>query len=155
MKCKYLTLRTKKGTKYYYCKFHKKEVSFTCYKECDNKEYKQYKTVSKRSKMQNKKEKNRFSIFTPNLSKCFKCGTCFGHIDKHEIFPGRNRTNSIKYGFVLPLCTKCHREITNDYEYINKWKVKAQIYFENNIGSKEEFIKVFGMDYIFLYKKNK
>ena len=155
MKCKYLTLRTKKGTKYYYCKFYKKEVSFSCYKQCDNKIYKQYKTISKRSKMQNKKEKNRFSIFTPNLSKCIKCGTCFGHIDKHEIFPGRNRTNSIKYGFVLPLCNTCHREITNDYEYINKWKVKAQMDFETNIGSKEEFIKIFGMDYRFLYKKNK
>ena len=105
--------------------------------------------------MQNKKEKDRFSIFTPNLSKCFKCGTCFGHIDKHEIFPGRNRTNSIKYGFVLPLCNICHGEITNDYEYINKWKVKAQMYFERYIGSKEEFIKIFGMDYIFLHKKNK
>lgn len=155
MKCKYLTLRTKKGTKYYYCKLNKKEVSFSCYKECNNKEYKQYKAISKRSKMQNKKEKDRFSIFTPNLSKCFKCGTCFGHIDKHEIFPGRNRTNSIKYGFILPLCNTCHREITNDYEYINKWKVKAQMYFENNIGSKEEFIKIFGIDYIFLHKKNK
>ena len=38
MKCKYLTLKTKKGTKYYYCKLNKKEVSFSCYKECDNKE---------------------------------------------------------------------------------------------------------------------
>lgn len=36
MKCKYLTLRTKKGTKYYYCKLHKKEVSFSCYKKYDN-----------------------------------------------------------------------------------------------------------------------
>lgn len=68
-------------------------------------------------------------------------------------FPGRNRSNSIKYGFVIPLCRQCHRDITNNYEYINFWKVKAQTYFEKNIGTKEEFIKIFGMDYIYLYKK--
>lgn len=155
MNCKYLRKKSKKGQYYFYCLLKKQNVSLTCYRECNSKEYKIYKSISKATKTRSKKEKDRFSIFTPNLSKCIKCGSIYGHIDKHELFPGRNRSNSIKYGFVIPLCRQCHRDITNNYEYINYWKVKAQTYFEKNIGTKEEFVKIFGMDYIYMYKKNK
>lgn len=46
MNCKHFKIRTKKGQKYYYCSLLKKEVTFSCYRECDNKEYKCTKSLN-------------------------------------------------------------------------------------------------------------
>ena len=92
-------------------------------------------------------EKNRFSVFYEDLSCCCHCGSTY-QITKHEIFEGRNRRNSMIYGFVLPLCLRCHRNLQEDKEFNNKWKQASQRYFEDNIGSREEFIKTFGKNYL-------
>lgn len=91
-------------------------------------------------------EKNRFSIFYESLSMCCSCGS-MSKITKHEIFPGRNRRNSMKYGFVLPLCWNCHRLLQNDIDFNKKWKIRSQEYFEENIGTHQEFMKIFRMNY--------
>ena len=91
-------------------------------------------------------EKNRYSVFYESLSMCCNCGSMYG-ITKHEIFEGRNRRNSMKYGFVLPLCLRCHQMLQEDIDFNNKWKIKAQDYFEKNIGTREDFIKIFRMNY--------
>ena len=145
MKCKYFTIRTKKGLKYYYCKLHKKEISVSCYKECDNKEYKQYKTLSNRSKSLNKKEKQRFSIIYPNLKKCCICGSNW-QLTTHEIFGGRNRSNSMKYGLCLPLCLTCHEKYQNDKNFNDKWHKIGQTSFEECYYDLD-FIKIFGRNY--------
>ena len=105
-----------------------------------------------KSKKLTKLERNRTSVFTNNLNECYLCGSTH-QMTKNEIFEGRNRRNSILYGFVLPLCLNGHMNITNDNEFLLEWKCKAQNYFETNIESKDDFIKTFGKDYIYTSTK--
>ena len=105
MKCKYFKIRSKKNKKYCYCTLLKKEVSFNCYRECDSKEYKQYKKINNRTTEQSKLDKSRTkSLFTDNLNICYLCGGKKVHL--HEVFYGRNRSNSIKYGLFIPVFVK-------------------------------------------------
>lgn len=155
--CKYLRKRKSKP----YCKLLDKEITFSHCRECDNKEYKKsdykWKRPSdlKKTKMHNKSkkltklERNRSSVFTNDLEHCYLCGKPRENL--HEIIYGKNRINSIKYNFVLPLCANHHTG--KDGIHFNKeldlyYKRLCQIYFENNIGNRKEFIKIFGRSYL-------
>lgn len=156
-----------------YCKLLNKEITFSLCGECDNKEYKkstsgkkspitsgqmrknaqsltkeQQKKIKmhKKSKKLTKLEKNRKSVFIEDLEHCYLCGKKKN--DLHEIFGGRNRINSIKYNFILPLCRECHSNNQNNAMFNDYWHKKGQLYWEKNIGSREEFIKVFRRNYI-------
>ena len=65
----------------------------------------------------------------------------------HEIFAGRNRINSMKYGFVLPLCMRCHQELQEDITFNDKWKKKSQMYFEEYIGTRDD-LSIFRRNYL-------
>lgn len=53
-----------------------------------------------------KLEKERYSLFTDDLEHCILCGA--ENPDINEIFMGRNRKNSMKYGMCIPLCRFHH-----------------------------------------------
>ena len=91
-------------------------------------------------------EKNRYSVFYESLSMCCNCGSMYG-ITKHELLAGKNRQNSMRYGFVIPLCLTCHQRLQENADFNKKWKVKAQDYFEENYGTRDDFIKIFRMNY--------
>lgn len=95
MDCKYYRTRAKKYKKYGYCTKNKKEVSLFC-KKCNTIEYKETKSIKKRTYKLSKSETNRTSIFTDNLDHCIICGKKKDNL--HEVFFGRNRQLSIKYG---------------------------------------------------------
>lgn len=99
-----------------------------------------------KSKKLAKLEKNRFSVFYDDLNTCCECGSTY-QITKHEIYEGRNRVNSMIYGFVLPLCLDCHRSLQEDKDFNDKWKTKAQDYFEEYIGTHDDFLSIFRMNY--------
>lgn len=106
----------------------------------------------KKAKMHNKSkkltklERNRASVFTSDLEHCYLCGK--NKNDLHEIFGGRNRINSIKYNFVLPLCRECHSLNQNNLFFNDYWHKQGQIYWEEYIGSRKEFIEVFRRNYL-------
>lgn len=81
---------------------------------------------------------------------CVVCGN--PTTDRHHIFYGTaNRKISEKYGYVIPLCRKHHTGPMGIH--FNKpmdahWKRMAQIHFEENHGTREEFIKTFGRSYL-------
>lgn len=140
-----------------YCNIIKKEISFSCCQECDNKEYKKSdiivsKNTTKKLKMHNKSkkmtklEKNRSSVFTNDLEHCYLCGR--KKDDLHEVYAGRNRINSIKYNFVLPLCRECHSQNQNSPFFNNYWHKQGQLYWEEFISTREKFIKVFRRNYL-------
>lgn len=86
-------------------------------------------------------EKERKSIITSNLDNCIMCG--FYRSDLNEIFMGRNRQNSMKYGMIIPLCRRCHNAYHEDRSLQEYWmKIGYRIFTEKY--SKEEFQKVFG-----------
>ena len=99
-----------------------------------------------KSKKLTKLERNRTSVFTNDLEHCYLCGKKKN--DLHEIFGGRNRLNSIKYNLVLPLCRECHSLNQNNPFFNDYWHKRGQEYFECNIGSRDEFIKVFRRNYL-------
>lgn len=158
-------IRNRKGKPY--CKLLNNEITFSCCQECDSKEYKIKKSnrhqIKKKStlreksplnsgKMKNKSnklaklERNRKSVFTNNMDKCYLCSN--KRTDIHEIFRGRNRKNSMIYGFVLPLCRECHSTKAETINFEEFWHRKAQIYFEEHLGTREDFIKVFRRNYL-------
>lgn len=100
-----------------------------------------------KSKKLSKLEKERFSVFYDDLSLCMNCGSTY-RMTKHEVFEGRNRINSMKYGFVLPLCMKCHQELQEDITFNDKWKKKSQMYFEEHIGTRDDFLSIFRRNYL-------
>lgn len=162
MNCKNLKYRTKKGTKYIYCTLLKKEITFDMCNHCKNKEYKIKKSIKiskndtnwekkspkivKKSPKIVKLERNRKSVFTNDLTKCIMCGKKKDNL--HEIFFGRNRLKSIKYDMVIPVCVICHQKCHKVAQIQEFWHKKGQLYFEKNIGSREEFISIFGMNYL-------
>lgn len=156
-----------------YCKLINKEITFSLCRECDNKEYKKstsskkspatsgqmrknaqslIKEQQKKIKMHNKSkkltklEKNRKSVFTDDLEHCYLCGKKKNDI--HEVYGGRNRINSIKYNFILPLCRECHSSNQNNAIFNDYWHKQGQLYWEEFIGTREEFIKIFRRNYL-------
>lgn len=149
-----------------YCNIMKKGIPLSCCQECDNKEYKKNTTFSRNSantrnknnnctktaKMKNKSkkiaklERDRFSVFTDDLKTCYLCGKPKN--DLHELLEGRNRINSIKYGYIIPVCRLCHSKIQNNNEFKNVWAKKVQEHFEENIGSRDYFISIFRKNYL-------
>lgn len=145
MKCIYLK---QKFNHKFECKRNKEEI---CLRDCSNCPYKEYKkctiTVKKstykcknaqkspvycakmkqRSNKLAKLEKNRFSLFTDNMNKCYFCPNKKDHI--HEIFCGRNRQNSMKYGLCLPICESCHSKYQNNFLFNKEWHKKGQAIF--------------------------
>ena len=133
-----------------YCKKLKKEIKIS---ECSNCKYKEYSIKSNstklktRSKKQARLERNRFSILTNDLDHCVMCRAKKEHL--HEIFFGRNRANSIKYGLVIPLCSLHHIEIHKNKEWQDYWHIVAQKRFmEYYHKSINEFIVIFKINYL-------
>ena len=102
--------------------------------------------MKKKSKDLSRLERNRYSVFY-ELDSCMNCGST-RQLTKHEIFEGRNRKNSMIYGFVLPFCLECHRKLQENAEFNDHWKRKAQEYFEEHYGTHDEFIKTFYRNYL-------
>lgn len=94
----------------------------------------------------------RFSILTDDLTTCIECGSK-GQINLHEIFYGRNRQNSIKYGLVIPLCQAEHHNqfqskgIHFDKELCDKWHKLGQQAFEEKYKDLD-FVSIFRRNYL-------
>ena len=144
MKCKHLKIRSKKYKYFNYCSVLKKEIQYSNCKNCEYKEYKNYKPLRKKSSKQTKLERTRFSLFTDNLSECYFCDNPKN--DMHEIFSGRNRTASMKYGLCLPLCRSCHSKYQNDPLFNEIWHVRGQLKFEE-VYPNLNFLEIFKKNY--------
>lgn len=101
--------------------------------------------IKKKSSKLAKLEKNRFSIITNNLEKCYFCQN--QKEDLHEVIEGKNRQVSMKYGLVIPICRKCHEKVTNDKTLQEKLHKVGQKAFEKHYKT-ENFIQVFGKNYL-------
>lgn len=101
--------------------------------------------IKKKSSKLAKLEKNRFSILTKDLEHCYICKA--KKQDLHEIFGGKNRQTSMRYGLVIPLCRKCHNLIENDETLKEKWHKVAQKEFKKHYKS-ENFVQIFGKNYL-------
>jgi len=159
-KCQYLRIRTKNYLKYTYCTHFKAHTSTKGCSVCGLYSHKQTivkspKKVLKTNVRKNKQkivDSKRYSIITDDLTKCIECGLPF--VELHEVFFGTNREKSKLYGLIIPLCKKYHHQgnligIHQDKELDIKWKKIAQQSFMDTYNlKKEDFIKVFGRNYL-------
>lgn len=92
-------------------------------------------------------EKNRYSILTDDLTKCYVCGKPKQEL--HEIYFGKNRSNSIIFGCVVPLCYEHHRGNTGVHHNIDldlRLKQECQKKFQELYSV--EFINIFYKNYL-------
>lgn len=93
-------------------------------------------------------EQMRFSILTDDLSHCYICGAIKNSI--HEIYFGKNRVNSMKYGCCVPLCLKHHtgnNGVHNNPTLDNQLKIICQKQFILKYPD-INFIDIFHKSYI-------
>ena len=91
------------------------------------------------------------SVFTQDMDTCIFTGSPY--VERHHIFGAYNRNNSEKYGFVVPVRFDLHpngaRANPKYAKEIDTYlKEKAQRYFEENCGSREEFMQIFGKSWL-------
>ena len=135
----------------------KKDKNRTIPRDCSNCPFKKYhfsntkKIIKKRTYKITKLERNRESILTEDLEHCIICGK--SPVNKHEIFGGRNRLNSIKYKLVIPLCTCEHHDQVNqkgihfDKKMRDEWHIKGQKAFTANYPTLD-FKDIFKINYL-------
>lgn len=149
--CKHFRIRSKRYQKYFYCLKLKKKINVEKCSTCEFKDYKTQKKWKNKSKKLNKLERNRTSILTNDMKHCFLCNRILEHINRHEIFFGRNRLKSMEYGLVVYLCDDCHTisdlSVHNNYFTDLKLKQLGQSAFEEK-HSHEEFMRIFGKNYL-------
>lgn len=145
MNCIYLKQKINKKLE---CKLDKDKIIFKDCKNCKLAKYeekKDYKLNNKSRKLA-KLERKRTSLFTDDNTKCMFCGSTY-NLTFHEIFPGRNRQNSMKYKLCLRMCLKCHDEHQEDVEFNIFWRKKGQAAF-NATYPDLKFEDVFGINYL-------
>lgn len=90
------------------------------------------------------------SAFTEDMDHCYFTGK--SPVERHHIFGGAYRKKSEKYNFIVPLSPELHPNGVHagkDAREIDEClKKMAQLHFESCKGTREEFIKEFGRNYL-------
>lgn len=94
--------------------------------------------------------KNLWSVLTDDLEHCYVTGS--NNVAIHHVMNGPNRKLSEKYGFLIPLRPDWHNitpySVHMDKEFDYQLKRKAQMYYEDHYGTRQDFIKEFGRSYL-------
>lgn len=86
---------------------------------------------------------------------CFLCkrNRHAGRLEVHHIFGGARRKLSTKYGLTVTLCEECHRtaewavhQSAETMQYLHEYGQRKAM--AENGWTKEEFMEVFGKNYI-------
>ena len=112
----------------------------------NNKNFKQQKIVKIKPKSNKlvKLERKRFSLFSMDTNHCYFCHSTH-QLTWHEIFRGRNRSNSMKYGLCLRMCLKCHKKYQDNLFFNDFWHKKGQALFEKAYPD---------LDFVDIFKRN-
>lgn len=82
---------------------------------------------------------------------CYITGARTG-LHEHHIFAGKNRDNSEKYGLKIWLIPELHNMTQNGVHYNKDLRDlihrAGQLAFERVHGSREEFVAIFGQNYL-------
>lgn len=97
------------------------------------------------------------SIMQEDWETCYICGrnqtADMWGLEKHHVFGGKNRRLSEKYGLTIHICGgRCHRNgpqsVHKDSRISNSLHMIGQRAFENVHGTREDFIRLFGKNYL-------
>ena len=90
------------------------------------------------------------SIIVDDMSQCLICGRPYPE-EHHCIFGYGNRDLSDDYGLVIPLCHEHHRGNTGVHQNRDMdlgIKAMAQRAFEKKVGSRDDWMRLFGRNYL-------
>ena len=94
--------------------------------------------------------KKLYSVLTDDLEHCYITGS--NTIAIHHVFGGPDRKVSERYGFLVPLRPDWHNlssyGVHQNRELDLRFKRLAQGYYEDHIGSREQFRQEFGRNYL-------
>lgn len=79
---------------------------------------------------------------------CYLCGKYMTVTNKHHILNGSMRDKCEEDGLFCYVHPTCHRYIHDHSMTARTLKKRAQKVFEEQIGTREEFIKRYGKNYI-------
>lgn len=83
------------------------------------------------------------SVLTDDMTKCYVCGNPY--VDVHHCIHGNGRRQiADRYKMVVPLCRKHHEEAHHNKIIDGYFKQLAQTWYEENIGTRQDFIEEFG-----------
>lgn len=80
------------------------------------------------------------------VKKCVLCGRRT-NLELHHLLRGSQRKMADKYKLVVWLCHDCHMQVHDEPELMKECRREGQRRFEKE-HSREEFIKVFGKNYL-------
>ena len=91
------------------------------------------------------------SIFTDDMEHCMFTGS--NVVERHHVFGSFNRERSEKYGFIAPLRPDLHPNGVHANPDLSTrvdiaLKQTCQKWYEENVGTREEFIAEFGRNYL-------
>lgn len=91
------------------------------------------------------------SIFTDDMDHCMF--TLSNTVERHHVFGGFNRERSEKYGFIAPLRPDLHPNGVHANPDLSvrvdmALKQTCQKWYEENVGTREEFIAEFGRSWL-------
>ena len=86
------------------------------------------------------------SVLTDDMDHCMFTGCA--PVERHHVFGGSNKKLSEKYGFIAPLRPDLHPNGVfagkHAKEVDTRLKTMCQEYYEEHIGTREQFIDEFG-----------
>jgi len=92
----------------------------------------------------------RKSIFTIDLEHCYYTGKPNPHI--HHVFFGSSRKYAEQDGFIIPLSPRLHNMsdvgVHFNRQFDLELKQQCQKYYEENIGTRKEFIERYGKSWL-------
>lgn len=94
------------------------------------------------------------SIFTDDLDTCIISGYKGFMVERHHVFAGARKKACEKYGFIAPLRwdlhpNGAHATWNKETKEIDLFlKKECQKHYEENIGTRDDFIKEFGKSYL-------
>ena len=92
-------------------------------------------------------------IVTEYENICIICGRA-AEAEHHLIFGTAGRNLSEKYGLKVPICNGCHtmnekcRRVHDNPMAEKLSKMLGQAIFEAKVGSRDDFMKIFGRSYL-------
>lgn len=94
--------------------------------------------------------KRLLSIFTDDMEHCMFTG--YAPVERHHVFGASNKKKSEEYGFIAPLRPDLHPNgvfVGKRGKEVDKYlKQACQRYYEEHIGTREQFREEFGKSYL-------
>lgn len=98
--------------------------------------------------------KKLFSVFTSDMNRCFFTGSPI--VERHHVLSHTHKERMLceKYGFIIPLRPDLHpngvhfKRTPENLKIDGKLKAMCQRYYEEHIGTREEWMQEFYKNYL-------